>query len=378
MKIRFAHTFPEDFPLDLKGPVVSIYFNTHRLSSKSKIDQLTFKNLLKEAKNKLAEVTDSKTTTQILKPLEQLLVEPSFWIYNQDACAIFANQEDALVYRMFEPVSEKVIVASSIFIKPLIRLHQLKHHYFILGLTRDNFEVYEVFNHNISPFAMDSSVLKTADEVLGTDKTEPYLTPGNYTHVSNRGMFHGHGGQKEESDIDAERFFRHVDKTISEEISNIQSLPVILCALPQNQQLYRRFAKDQNLIKNAIETSYESLNLSELKERGDAIIKEYNHKIFTKLKQQGVSSISSERYSTQIDDIIKAINDVKIERLYIEDDKTLPGIIDWEKGQYIHKENQNDVYDDCAEACIKHHVPVYILPETFMPTTAPIFAIINP
>jgi hypothetical protein len=378
MTIRFAHSFPEDCPLDLEGPVVSIYFKTHRLSSEAKIDQKTFKNLVKEARNKLEDVTDSKTIKIILEPLEALLIEPSFWIYNQEGCAIFANKNEAVVYRLFEPVAEKVIVASSIYIKPLVRLHQLKHHYFIIGLTRENFEVFEVLDEKISLFTMDKSVLKTADEVLGTEKTEAYLSAGNYTHVSNRGMFHGHGGQKKENDIDAERFFRYVDKTVSETITDIQSLPIVLCALQQTQQVYRNLAKDVNLISNPIETTFESLSIEQLKEKGDEIIKGHQQSVFNSLKKQGLVAISSDRYSTQITDIIKAINNSKIEQLFIVENKTLEGTIDWENNKYSKEENQNDIYDDCAEACIKHKVPVYILPEAFMPTTAPIFAIINP
>lgn len=378
MTIRFAHSFPEDCPLELEGPVVSIYFPTHQLSSKLKIDQTTFKNLLKEAKTKLNAITDSKTTQRILEPLEELLVEPSFWIYNQEACAIFANQKEVVVYRLFEDVKEKVVVASSVYIKPLVRIYQLKHHYFIIGLTQERFELFEVFNENISPFAMDKSIKKTVEEVLGTEKTESYLSASSYGGVSNRGIHHGHGGQKEENDIDAERFFRYVDKTISENISSIQSLPMILCTLKQNQQHYRRYAKDANLLHNPIETNFESLSLSELKEKGDEIINSYKTSYFKTLLNQGQSAVDSSRYTTKIEDIVRAINESKIQKLYILENKKLEGSIDWDTNKFTHKNNDNDVYGDCAEACIKREVDVYILPETFMPTTAPIFAIVNP
>lgn len=378
MTIRFVHSFPKDCPLELKGPVVSIYFKTHRTSTNAKIDQKTFKNLIKEAKNQLEAITDKRTTEKILEPLEALLIEPSFWIYNQEACAIFANVDDAVVYRLFEPVDEKVIVSSSVYIKPLIRVNQLKHHYFILGLTRDRFEVFEVFNEKINIFKFDSSVFKTSDEVVGTEKSEPYLGTSNFNPITGRGTWHGHGGQKKESAIDAERFFRYVDKTVTENITNIQSLPLILCALPKNQVDYRQVAKDVNLLSNHIQTTYEALSLDELKARGDEIISEYKQSIFNTIQKQARLAIDSQRYSDQIDDIIKAISDKKIDRLLIMEGKNLKGEIDWNDNKYIEVENNNDVYDDCAEACIKIGVPVYILPESSMPTTTEIFAIINP
>ena len=377
MTIRFAYSFPEDCPLHLEGPVVSIYFKTHRLSQQFKNDQKSFKNHIKEAKNQLESISDSKTTKAILKPLEQLLMETSFWIYNQEGCAIFTNRDECVIYRLFEPVKDQVVVSDSIYIKPLVRMNQFDLHYFIIGLSKDAFDCYEVHNETITPFMFDETIDKTLKEVLGEDKTESYMTHGNYSHVSNRGTFHGHGGRKEESDIDTEKFFRYVDKTITTHITGIQPFPLILCSLAKNQQMYRRYAKDKNLLNEGIDTSFESLTLDEMKQQGHEIIKNFQIKHASKIQQEAKSAVDSNRFSDQINEIISAIDDQCIERLYIQEAKTLSGVIDWNNKSYVYQNNQDDVYDDLAEMCIRHNIPVYILPERFMPTTSNISAIIN-
>ena len=377
MPIRFAYSFPEDCPLHLDGPVVSIYFKTHRMSQQFKTDQKSFKNHIKEAKKQLESMSDSKKVQAIIKPLEQLLMETSFWIYNQEGCAIFANKDETVVYRLFEPVEDLVVVSDSVYVKPLVRMNQIDLHYFIIGLSKDAFDCYEVYNETITPFMFDETINKTLKEVLGAEKTESFMTHGNYSHVSNRGTFHGHGGRKEESDIDTEKFFRYVDKTISTHITSIQPFPLVLCSLAKNQQMYRRFAKDKNLLSEGIDTSFESLTLEEMRLKGHEILKKSLTKHYKKIQQQAKSALASNRFSEQINEIISAIDDNRLERLYIQEGKTLSGVIDWENKNYIYQDNQNDVYEDLAELCILRSIPIYILPESFMPTSSNLSAIIN-
>jgi hypothetical protein len=43
-------------------------------------------------------------------------------------------------------------------------------------------------------------------------------------------MHHGHGGKKDEADIDAERFFRAIDRAVLEHHSRPSGLPLMLAA----------------------------------------------------------------------------------------------------------------------------------------------------
>jgi hypothetical protein len=51
-------------------------------------------------------------------------------------------------------------------------------------------------------------------------------------------MHHGHGGKPEE-DIDTEKFFRFVAKTINDNYSGPSGLPLILAALPEHQSSHK-------------------------------------------------------------------------------------------------------------------------------------------
>ena len=56
-------------------------------------------------------------------------------------------------------------------------------------------------------------------------------------------MHHGHGGKKDEAQIDAERFFRAIDRAVLKHHSQPSGLPLILAALPEHHHLFHRSAR---------------------------------------------------------------------------------------------------------------------------------------
>lgn len=66
-------------------------------------------------------------------------------------------------------------------------------------------------------------------------------------------MHHGHGGKKSELEIDAERFFRAVDRAVLEQHSRPSGFPLILAALPEHHHLFHEVSHNPFLIKDSIE-----------------------------------------------------------------------------------------------------------------------------
>jgi hypothetical protein len=66
-------------------------------------------------------------------------------------------------------------------------------------------------------------------------------------------MRHGHGAKKDEIDIDAERFFRAVDRAVLEPHSKPSGLPLILAALPEHHSLFRQVSHSPFLLSKGID-----------------------------------------------------------------------------------------------------------------------------
>ncbi len=75
--------------------------------------------------------------------------------------------------------------------------------------------------HSLIELALPPGVPKNIKEALGDELTDKHQAVASYGGVGSGGsdMRHGHGGKADEVDIDAERFFRFVAKTINDHYS---------------------------------------------------------------------------------------------------------------------------------------------------------------
>ncbi|MCQ3971742.1 baeRF3 domain-containing protein, partial [Klebsiella pneumoniae] len=66
---------------------------------------------------------------------------------------------------------------------------------------------------------------------------------------------------------DRDRYFREVDRAITEHHSRPSGLPLILAALPEQQSHFRRLSHNDCLLPEGIETGQNALSVNELREK---------------------------------------------------------------------------------------------------------------
>ena len=77
------------------GVRVSLYFPTHRQSSKTLEDRLRLKNLLKRAETKLSDRgVSAHCAKSILEPAYEFWMDDHFWLKQQDGMAILLREGD--------------------------------------------------------------------------------------------------------------------------------------------------------------------------------------------------------------------------------------------------------------------------------------------
>ena len=91
---------------------------------------------------------------------------------------------------------------------------------------------------------------QTIIQALGAQLTEPHQTVASYGGVGGDStpMHHSQGGKKDEADIDADRFFRAVDRAVLEHHSRPSGLPLILAALPEHHHLFHQVSHNPFLM----------------------------------------------------------------------------------------------------------------------------------
>lgn len=379
MLYEIVQNFPNDIIYEKEGPFISLYQPTHRFRPENKQDVIRHKNLVRTIENSLKEKYRDKELQELMKPFNELAEDKMFWNNTKDGLAVLANKDKCVVYKLKRPVEEVALVGETFHIGPLIRNFQSDDKFHLLGLDRKEFAMFEGNRYGFEEIEIDPSIETKMEDVLGDERTEPYLSPGAYGGTENNPMFHGHGGKREAVDIDSERFFRYVDKVVLDNYSNLTKLPLILVALDEHQGLFRSLTNNSYLIDKGVRKDYKTLSVDHIREEVWELIE-------PKYLEQ--TKILADRYyaerpkslaSDDLTEVAKAVVENRVDTLLMESDRIVSGKLDIETGQLKignpDDSNFENVLDDLAMLMYKNNGEIVILPKGRMPSTSGVAAI---
>lgn len=376
MTYKIVKNYPQDLPLNSEGPFVSLY-QTTQVYPLDKGNIITFKNLVKEASVELETLYGRRAVEQFIEPLQDIINDLDFWVYATQGIALYLNKDECLVFRLNQPVENQVIVSQSLYIRPVVAAFQNQIDAYILALSKDNFKIYHCDFYSIDKVELDKSIETTLTAVLGDQKTDAFVGFGSTGTRNSTGLFYGQGGKKEEVDIDTEKFFRYVDKTVFDELSKKKPVPVILTTTNKNQTIFRKISNNPHLMPEGITLSPESLSEEELCENAREILQPEKQKRLKKLVERAGKALADKRASDRIDEVADAAISNQIDTLLIDYDKRYIAAIDWQSMKITRKDANHgtDLFEEIAQVVLKNRGKVYIVDSSMMPTTTGICAI---
>jgi hypothetical protein len=184
-------------------------------------------------------------------------------------------------------------------------------------------------------------------------------------------MHHGQGSKKDEVEGDAERFFRAVDRAVQEYHSNPSGLPLMLAALPEHHQLFRKVSHNPLLMAEGLMIDPQSLTQDAMRQRAWDV---------ASLKQKAQQAAWSDAYaaaaakgqgSENLSQVAHAAVAGRVATLLIEAERQVAGRIDGTTGRIDPSELSNprvgDVLDELGALVEKMGGQVHILPARHMP-----------
>jgi hypothetical protein len=282
-----------------------------------------------------------------------------------------------LCFRLNQPVENHVYVQDDIVIRPAVATFQNQIHAYVLALTKDYFNVYECDFVSIKKVELPDSIETTIKEVLGDQKTDAFVGFGSTGTRNSTGLFYGQGGKKEEVDLDTEKFFRYVDKTVYEELSKKRPIPLILASVSKNQTVFRKISNNPHLSIEGIALSADSMSEEQLCEHTREVLQPEKRRRLQALVERGAKALADQRASDLVDDIIHAAMSGQVESLLIDYDKRYLASIDWQSLKIIKNSTNHDtdIFDEIAKVVLKNRGKVFIIDSAMMPTTTGICAI---
>lgn len=360
-------------------PCISLYQPTHRRHPENQQDPIRFRNFVKEIEESLQRKYDDQEIAPLIEPFSRLAADAEFWNHTLDGLAVLARPGLFRVYRLQRPMPEIVIVADSFHTKPLMRILQSADRYQILAVTRQQIRLYEGNRDALDEIELAADVPRTLTDALGEELTDPRLTVSSYGGRGGAAMHHGHGGRKDQVDLDAERFFRVVDRKILEHHSGPSKLPLLLAALPENQSIFREVSRNPLLLADGIDGNPDALSLDELRNLAWRVVEP---QYLTRLRTFVEAFEQSRAKGLGADDAEQAAEAAvagRVETLLVDASRHLPGRIDDTTGSIevadlAHPE-VDDVLDDLAALVMRQGGEVVVVPPERMPTETGLAAV---
>jgi hypothetical protein len=357
-----------------EGTCISLYMPTHRTHPDNLQDPILFKNLLKNLKQSLLQKHSESEVTTLLEPFVALESDEEFWRNTSDGLAVLGTIDMFKTISLPVAIEELTVVSNSFHTKPLRRYLQSVERYNVLGLSLHDYQIYEGNRHSLIELKLPPDTPENINDALGYDLTDKHTTVASYGGVGSQtgGMHHGHGGKSPEEDIDTEKFFRFVAKTINDNYSGPSGLPLILAALPEHQNLFHKVSDILSLLPSGIDVNPKSVEADELVEHAWKVMEPYYHDSIDKICDAYHQAKSKGTGSDNMNEIAAAAAAGRVETLLIEAALQIPGKITSdtgtiEKGE-LNNPEMDDLLDDLGELVTKMGGKVMIIPREKMPT----------
>ena len=358
-----------------QSPCLSLYMPTQHAHPENLQDSILYKNLVKQMEESLLQKYSTVEVEKHLKPLYDLVNDKNVWECTLDGLAVFSATGIFKVVGLNKPVAELAMVADSFHTKPLRQYLQSADHYHVLCLTLQDIHLFEGNRHSLTKIKLNAKIPKTLTEALGNQLTDKHSTVASYggTGGESSPMHHGHGGKKEETDKDAERFFRVIAESIDEYYSKPSGLPLILATLPEHQHLFQKVNKNPLLLSKGISINPSAISPDKLADMAWEIMEpEYNKKLdglVDSYEQAKANSKGSDDYK----EVALAAVEGRIETLIVEADRIIAvRVTNLVTGNTQKKDLTNprvdDLLDDMGELVMKMGGEVMVLPSAKMPS----------
>lgn len=365
-----------------QAPCLSIYMPTHRNHPENLKDKILFKNLVREVKESLLQKYSSGEVQTQLEPLETLADDDNTWNHTFDGLAVFSAPGIFKVVGVRKSLEELAIVADSFHTKPLRQYLQSLDHFYVIALTLNDFRLFEGNRRALTEVELTADIPSTISEVLGDELTDKHTTVASYGGSGGESspIHHGHGGRKDETEKDTERFFRVVANTIYEKYTKHTGWPLILAALTEHHNLFQKVNTNPLLLPDGIKINPASVSPDKLAVMAWEIMEpEYNRKLDSLIavfEQERANGKGSDDYK----EIAVAAVEGRVETLLIEADRIIPvRITNLVTGNTQKKDIMNpkvdDLLDDMGELVMKMGGKVIVFPVGKMPSETGIAAI---
>jgi len=350
----------------------------HRSGPETQQDPIRFKNLLREAEERLiAQGLAAPEAKELLESAQKLLQGDLFHQYQSDGLAMFLSAEMFRYYLLPFVFKALVIVTDRFHIRPLLPLLSGDGRYYILALSQNKVRLLQGTHYSVNEVPL-ADVPKNLAETLKDDDSWKGLQ-------MHSGISGGKGklsaithGSEVDSKENIQRYFRRIDKGLHELVRD-ERVPLVLAGVDYLHPIYKEVNTYPHLIEDGIGGNPERLSAKELHAQAWTVVRPYFQKVQQEAVDQYKQFISSGRTSNRVRKIIPAAYHGQIELLFVVPDFQQWGTFDPGTDElHLHKKEKTgdeDLLESAAIQTLLNGGTVYVVDPEKMSDTESLAAV---
>jgi hypothetical protein len=360
-----------------KGPCISLFMPAYRAGAEIQQNQIRFRNLLREAEEKLiANGHRAPEAKALLEPAQGLSGNIPFWRQQSGGLAIFISSDVFRHYGLPINFEELIVVADRFHVKPLLPALSGDGHYYILTLSQKGSRIFEGTKQNIREIEL-GTIPKSLAEALQYDELEKQIRfhRGAPMGGERGSMMSGGGAELYDVKEDISKYFRQIDRGLHDLLRD-ERVPLVLAGVDYLFPIYREVNTYPYLMEEGIPGNPKGISTEQLHKLALEIVRPYFQKAENDAIAQYRQSSGTGLTSSDIKEIIRAACDGRVGLLFIATGHKQWGIFDPEsKDVQLHQKMEpgsEDLLDSSAIRTLLNGGTVFSLPQEKMPDDKPI------
>ncbi|MEX0701979.1 MAG: hypothetical protein WD069_07775 [Planctomycetales bacterium] len=364
---------------------ISIYMPSHRTGREVRENALRCKNLLNQADERLKDAgLRSPEARVLLAPLRELQEDGLFWKNQSDGLAMFASPGFSARFRMPLVFDELLLVNRRFHVAPILPLLQGDGRFHLLAVSQNRLRFLQGTKHAISELEVEG-LPKSLQEALDIDE---YVTPAlQFQSQTSRGLpghgeaiFHGHGGSnldvKKKEEI--RQYFRRVDAGLRKFFGE-ERTPLVFAGVDYLFPIFREACSYRGLLDEPVLGNPDLLNPQQLHDKAWRTVQPYFRRDQEAALQRFHERVAGKGQSTDLDEVIHAAREGRVETLFVARGQTVWGLVDPDTGEAqrvaASVTGSEDLLDHAAVHTLLHDGVVYAVDRAELPDDGPIAAL---
>jgi hypothetical protein len=299
---------------------VSLYMPTHHAEPSGHQHPTRFSNLLRRAETQLeASTVPEQSRLRILEQMQERAADETYWRDQRDGLAMFVTSDGRLEYPLSYPVAELVTVGQRFHLTPALPLPGEQQRFFIAAVSLSGARLFEAYAHQVQELELKGSGEQIGREDVQSDREQALQfhtgaprDGGTRRHA----IYHGQGGGKDTRDHEVRQHLRAIDDHFRNRIDD-PDVPVVIASVDYLRPIYGEVTRLSNVLHQGAEGNPDELTAEQLRDRCWPLVHDHLVGTAADFEEQLGHQVAAGRASRELEAILSAAHDGRVETLYV-------------------------------------------------------------